>query len=107
MNLKTGILGMERIIHFHINFSAKDCFVIRVNRNTSSVWERFKLVPRGSAVYLLQNKIEEVEFMEVCCILSLLTYLFYGLIHVYFVCVSRSKNILHNLRPGVNPMFKW
>ena len=30
--MKTDILGMERIIYFHINFNAKNCFVIRVNR---------------------------------------------------------------------------
>ena len=42
------ILGIERIIYFHINFNAENFFVIRINRNTSSAWKRFKLVLRDS-----------------------------------------------------------
>ena len=55
---------MERIIYFHSNFNAKDCFIIRAIRNTSSAWERIKLVLRGSTVLCLRGMIT-THFMVV------------------------------------------
>ena len=50
---KNRYFGMEQIIYFHINFNVKNCFVIQVNRNTSSAWQQIKLVLRGSTVIVL------------------------------------------------------